>query len=206
MMLDSPTLTGRFVELRQLRPDDDIALLDAASRDRTTYGLTMVPDSAAAMARYITTLLEGQARGSVVPFVQIRRSDGELLGCTRFMELQWWASAEAPVEVEIGGTWLTAAAQRTPINTEAKLLLLTHAFEVWDVQRACLCTDARNERSRAAIERIGASFEGILRSHRPSTATGEQGRARNSAMFSIVAAEWPAVKQQLEHRLPERFR
>lgn len=205
-MLDSPTLTGRFVELRQLRLDDAAALLDAANRDRSTYGLTMVPGSAEGMHRYIETLLDAQHNGSVVPFVQIRLSDDALLGCTRFMELQWWASTEAPVEVEIGGTWLTADAQRTPVNTEAKLLLLNHAFETWNVQRACLCTDARNERSRAAIERIGAKFEGILRSHRPSTAPGEQGRARDSALFSIIAAEWPAVKQRLQERLQDKPR
>jgi len=98
---------------------------------------------------------------------------------------------------EIGHTWLAASAVRTPANTEAKLLLLTHAFETWRVLRVCLHTDVRNERSRAAIERIGGKFEGILRAHRMAA----DYTPRDSARFSIVAPEWPDVKQKLRSRL-----
>ena len=91
------------------------------------------------------------------------------------MELRWWRGRPDPDEVEIGGTWLAADVQRTAVNTEAKLLLLTHAFDVWNVDRVALATDERNERSRAAIARLGATFEGILRNHRPSRVPGEDG-------------------------------
>ena len=101
--------------------------------------------------------------------------------------------------MEIGATFLAASAQRTPVNTEAKLLMLTHAFEVWGVQRVSLKTDARNERSRAAIERLGARYDGTLRRHMP--AYGPGGGPRDSAFFSILSEEWPAVKSHLETRL-----
>src|ERR1700732_1606417 len=102
-----------------------------------------------------------------------------------------------PDGCEIGYTWLAASAMRTAANTEAKLLMLTHAFEEWGVQRVCFHTDVRNERSRAALSRIGARFEGVLRAHR----LGADLTARDSARFSVVATEWPAVKQRLRERL-----
>jgi RimJ/RimL family protein N-acetyltransferase len=104
----------------------------------------------------------------------------------------------SPYAVEIGGTWLAASAQRTGINAEAKLLLLRHAFEVWRVGRVDLKTDARNERSRAAIQGIGAVPEGVLRNWQPSLVPGEEHELRDSALFSIVDADWPAVEQHLE--------
>ena len=112
--------------------------------------------------------------------------------------MRWWdapatcdwsggQAATCPTEVEIGGTWLAASAQRTPINTEAKYLLLSNAFDTWNVHRVAICTDARNTQSRTAILRIGASFEGILRSHRGSYAPGEENIvARDSAMYSVI--------------------
>ena len=107
--------------------------------------------------------------------------------------------------MEIGGTWLAADAQRSAINTEAKLLLLTQAFDVWDVFRVAIATDARNTRSRSAIERIGASFEGIMRSHRPNAGPlTEPGRPRDTAMHSIISSEWPAVRALLMERLDAR--
>ena len=105
----------------------------------------------------------------------------------------------APDVVEIGATFLAASAQRTPVNTEAKLLMLTHAFEVWGVLRVSLKTDARNERSRAAIERLGARYDGTLRRHMP--AYGPGGGPRDSAFFSILSEEWPEVKSRLQSRL-----
>ena len=117
------------------------------------------------------------------------------------MELRRWRGRDEPDEVEIGGTWLAPDAQRSPINTEAKLLLLVHAFDVWQVTRVALATDVRNERSRRAIERIGARFEGTLRHHRPSLSPGEEGRARDTALFAITDDDWPDVRSNLARRL-----
>ena len=143
------------------------------------------------MEAYVNWLLADAANDHVVPFAQRRLSDGELVGCTRYLNVTWWPNRDLPTEVEIGGTWLGATAQRSPINAEAKLLLLTNAFETWGVHRVAICTDALNERSRRAIERIGTTFEGILRT------TG----ARNVVDFySIIAHEWPAIRADLRKR------
>ncbi len=197
------TLTGSLVQLEPLRADHIGDLARAASADRSTYGFSGVPNGEAPMRTYVGSILADRDRGAVVPFVQRRRSDEALVGCTRFMELRHWRGRPEPDEVEIGGTWLTASAQRSGINTEAKLLLLAHAFDTWNVWRVALCTDVRNERSRAAIERIGATFEGVLRKHRPAFGDTAGSGPRDSAIFSIVDDEWPAVREQL-HALLER--
>jgi RimJ/RimL family protein N-acetyltransferase len=120
---------------------------------------------------------------------------------TRYMSIRRREGEEIPYAVEIGGTWLCASAQRTGINTEAKLILLAHAFEVWGVGRVDFKTDARNERSRRAIERLGATFEGVLRHWQPSLVSGEETQLRNSAMYSILDTEWPRVSADLRSRL-----
>lgn len=204
MAIEPLTLRGDHVELLPLAVAHADELATAAAGDRATYAFTEVPDGAEAMAVYITKLLRQRDQDQVVPFAQRRLADGRLVGCTRFMELRWWRGRSAPDEVEVGGTWLAADAQRTPVNTEAKLLLLTHAFDVWQVWRVALCTDARNERSRSAIERIGARFEGVLRNHRPSVMAGEAGQPRDSALFAITAADWPGVHERLRERLTAR--
>jgi len=199
MIPEAPTLTGRTVQLEPLRLDLVDDLVVAANEDRSTYSWTAVPADADSMQRYVQGLLTEQAEGGVVPFAQRRLADGAVVGCTRFMRLEWWGGRAVPDEVEVGGTWLAASAQRTGLNSEAKYLLFRHAFESWTVHRVCLCTDARNLRSRDAIERIGAQFEGILRNHRGSYAHGEAGHsARDSAIFSITSAEWPALRTRLE--------
>lgn len=194
------TLTGRHVELAPLAPDHLDGLLSAATGERATYGFTEVPATPEHMARYIDNLLAKRRAGTDLPFVQRRRDDGRLIGCTRYLEIRRWHGTE-PDEVEIGGTWLAADAQRTALNTEAKLLLLTQAFDVWGVDRVAVATDVRNDRSRRAIERIGARFEGVLRHHRLSTVEGEVGRPRDTALYSITDDEWPAVRQDLADRL-----
>ncbi len=201
MWIEPFSLRGTHVELVPLQLDQAGELAAAAALDRSTYGFTEVPDDAEAMERYVAKLLAQRDAGAAVPFAQRRQADGRLVGCTRFMELRFWWDRPTPAEVEIGGTWLAADAQRSPINTEAKLLLLTHAFEAWGVGRVALCTDARNERSRRAIERLGARLEGILRHHRPSTAPGEVGRLRDSALYALTDEEWPAVRDALRGRL-----
>lgn len=194
-------LIGEHVALEPLEVGHVDDLLAAASEDRATYTWTKVPADAASMQTYIENLLHEQSEGRTVPFVQRRLIDGQLVGCTRFMDIRSWSGRGVPDEVEVGGTWLAASAQRTPLNTEAKLLLYTHAFDVWGVYRLALATDARNERSRAAIERSGARFEGVLRNHRWSYAPGEEGQPRDTALFSITTADWPDVKARLTERL-----
>ncbi len=195
------TLRGVHVELVPLDAGHAAGLAAAAAIDRTTYDYTNVPDGAEEMAEYVATLLAARDADGAVPFAQRLAGDGRLVGCTRFMELRWWWPERAvPAEVEIGGTWLAADVQRSPVNAEAKLLLLTHAFDVWGVGRVALCTDVRNARSRAAIERIGARFEGVLRHHRPSSAPGEAGRLRDTALYAMTDEDWPAVRTALTAR------
>lgn len=202
MLLEPFTLTGRHVRLEPLAPHHAEALVAAAGADRSTFGWTAVPADLASMQQYIAGLLGDAAARTAVPFAQVRVADGTTIGCTRFLDLRWWAARDTPAEAEIGGTWLTASAQRTAINSEAKLLLLTHAFEVWRVERLAICTDERNERSRAAIERLGASFEGVLRHHRQQAGHHTvPGAPRHTAVYSILPAEWPAVRSRLEARL-----
>ena len=183
--------------LERLRPDHVADIAVAGSGDRSTFGWTGVPGTEAEAEAYVAGLLADAARSRVAPFVQRRTADGAIVGCTRFMSPWWPLGRRDPDEVEIGGTWLAADAQRSPVNTEAKLLLLTHAFDVWSVQRVAICTDDRNDRSRRAIERLGASFEGVLRRHRPSTAAGEAGTLRNTAVYSIIADDWPLLRSRL---------
>jgi RimJ/RimL family protein N-acetyltransferase len=202
MRLEPFTLTGRHVVLEPLSREHAPELLRAADEDRSSYGFTPVPADLAAMEAYVDWLLTDAAKDSVVPFAQRRTEDGALVGCTRYLNVAWWADRVQPAEVEIGGTWLGATAQRTPINTEAKLLLLDHAFDVWHVHRVAICTDALNERSRRAIERVGASFEGILRRHRASTGHATvPGTPRDTAVYSIIDDEWPRVRAGLQARL-----
>jgi RimJ/RimL family protein N-acetyltransferase len=201
--LERITLTGRHVQLEPLQLDLVDELVAAATIERGTYAFTDVPRDVDAMITYVTGLLHEQAAARVLPFAQRRLDTGELAGCTRLMDLRWWRGRSEPDEVEIGGTWLASTAQRTPINTEAKYLLLSHAFEHYGVWRVQLCTDEDNARSRAAIERIGARFEGILRNHRLRYNTPVPA-PRNTAVFSITDAEWPEVKERLAQRLAER--
>ncbi len=195
------TLTGTHVQLEPLSLDHVHQLVVAANEDRSSFGWTSVPETAAAMTGYVSTLLANAEQGQVVPFAQRRLGDLRIVGCTRFMEIRHWTGRELPDEVEVGGTWLAASAQRTAINTEAKLLLMTHAFEAWQVRRLAICTDARNTQSRTAILRTGATFEGILRNCRASAVAGETGLLRDTAAYSILDSEWPDVEANLRLRL-----
>lgn len=198
---DQPVLSGSFIQLEPLAVDHVHQLLVAANEDRTTYHWTQVPETVAGMRTYVNGLLSDAKVGTVMPFVQRRQVDQRVVGCTRYLEIKRWSGAQFPDEVEIGGTWLARSAQRTAANSEAKLLLLTHAFETWNVQRVAICTDARNVQSRSAIERLGATLEGILRHHRASVAPGEAGIARDTAAYSILPDEWPAIKTRLRAQL-----
>jgi RimJ/RimL family protein N-acetyltransferase len=186
-----------LVRLEPLRVDHAPGLVAAAGERRDAYGFTVVPDGIDAMLSYIRGQLVRVEGGDHVPFAQVRLTDSRVVGHTSLCTLRFPDGSTTPFAAEIGWTWLAASAQRTGINTEAKLLLMTHAFDTWRVARLDLKTDARNARSRAAIARLGASFEGVLRSWQPSVAPGEEGRYRDSAMFSVVASEWPAVRDRL---------
>ena len=199
--IESFELRGRFVRLTPMTIADVDGLLAAAAEDRATYGFTTVPGDRDAMAAHVAGLIALRERGQDVPFTTRDAVDDRIVGSTRFLWLRSYFDREAPDAVEIGGTWLAASAQRTPVNTEAKLLMLGHAFETWGVQRVDLKTDARNARSRAAIERIGARLDGVVRNWQPSLVPGEEGRPRDSALYSIVPSEWPAVRASLQQRL-----
>jgi N-acetyltransferase len=191
--LDVPVLHGSSVRLEPLamRHASDLAL--AAEEDRSSYAFTMVP-RAAEVERYLAAQL---SRDGLTPFAQVRVQDGRAVGCTAFWDPRTWPGRHDLRAIEVGWTWLGASAQGTGINVEAKLLLFTYAFETLDVARVDLKTDARNARSRRAIERLGARFEGVLRNWSPSWAPGEEGMLRDSAMFSVIAAEWPTVQTAL---------
>jgi RimJ/RimL family protein N-acetyltransferase len=190
-------LPGRFVLLEPMRPDHIDEIAAAGDGDRSSFGYTQVPDGQDEAADYVHWLLDDAAHGRAAPFVQRRVVDGAVVGCTRFLNPLWPLGRDDPDEVEIGGTWLSAAAQRTPINSEAKLLLLSHAFHVWQAQRVAICTDARNEQSRRAIERLGATFEGVMRRHRRSTRAGEVDTLRDTATYSITIEDWPSIEMRL---------
>ena len=200
-VLEIPTLSGNHVRLAPLERGYAAALADAANEDRSSYGFTLVPDDEASMSRYIDDLLAQWRDGEAVPFVQLDATRGRPVGVTRYLTLRWRGGSEVPFAVEIGGTWLAGSAQRSAINTEAKLLLLTHAFDSWRVGRVDFKTDARNARSRTAISRLGATFEGVLRHWQPSYVAGEAGALRDSAMYSVLDDEWPVVRARLEGQL-----
>ena len=196
-------MTGKIVRLEPLDYCHVHGLVDAAAVDPSLYQWSPVPQGEPAAARYIETALAWRDAGTAVPFAIVRLSDGAVIGSTRFWNLERWAWPEGHSRrdslfdgCEIGWTWLTSSAIRSGANTESKLLMLTHAFETWQVLRVCLHTDARNVRSRAAIERIGGKYEGILRAHRMAA----DFTPRDSVRYSIVAAEWPDVRRRLQAR------
>jgi N-acetyltransferase len=199
--LDVPDMVGTLVRLENLGHHHLDGLVDAAAEDRATYDYTAVPVGHEAMREYVNGHLAARAAGETIPFAQVRAVDGRVVGMTRYLTIRVRPGDMIPFAVEIGGTWLGASAQRSGINIDAKRLLLTHAFESWKVKRVDFKSDARNERSRTAIAALGATFEGVLRSWQPSQAAGEDDGLRDSAMYSIIEAEWPAVHSTLRARL-----
>jgi len=202
---ESPVLTGRHIRLELLSVLHSDGLAAASATDPTLYQWTPVPQGKIEVARYVETALSWRDAGTAIPFAIVRVSDNVVIGSTRFWNLERWAwppnhprqGRNFPDACEIGYTWLTRPAIRSAVNTEAKLLMMQHAFEEWRVFRVCFHTDIRNQRSRAALERIGGKFEGILRSHRMAA----DYIPRDSARFSIIEAEWPQVKQRLNQML-----
>jgi RimJ/RimL family protein N-acetyltransferase len=200
-------LGGSPVRLVPMSLDHVDALTAAATADRSTFDLAPIPRVRAQMVAYVERALADQAALRNVPFVV--EQGGAILGAYRLMSLEWWSWPDGPVLVdgdprvppadppdvaEIGHAWIVPGAQRTPVNTAACYLLMRQAFDVWNVHRLVLKTDARNTRSRNAITRLGGKLEGILRSHSPAA----DGIVRDVAMFSIVRAEWPETRMRLE--------
>jgi N-acetyltransferase len=193
-------LVGKLVRLEPLGYQHVPGLVAAAADGAELYRWSAVPQDEAQVRAYVETAIAARDDGTAVPFAVVRAADDTVIGSTRFFDLAWWPwpdgrNRTGPDTCEIGYTWLSPSAIRTGANTEMKRLMLTQAFDVWQVQSVSLHTDAQNQRSRQAMERIGARFEGVLRAHR----LGRDLRPRDSARFSVTADEWPAVRQHLEH-------
>ena len=190
--LDSPVLTGAHVRLEPLRPDHAPDVLAAADDDEVFRWLSITrprtpAEAEAVVDRYLSV--------PVVPWVQIAQTTGRVVGLTTYYDVDPTLRT-----VAIGFTWLSRAAWRTGINTEAKLLLLRRAFDDLDCVRVVWHTDLRNERSQAAIARLGATREGVLRKHR----LRPDGTWRDTVTFSMLDDEWPAARERLEARLAAR--
>jgi RimJ/RimL family protein N-acetyltransferase/GNAT superfamily N-acetyltransferase len=196
--LDQLTLNGRKVRLEPLSYRHVPGLVAAAAHGAELYRWTTVPRDEAQARRYAETAVAARDRGTAVPFAVVRVADEVVIGSTRFWDLGFWpwpdGRRDAPDTCEIGHTWLSPGAIRTGANTEMKRLMLTHAFEVWQVASVCLHTDARNQRSREAMARFGARFEGILHAHRLAADL----TPRDSARFVVTAADWPVVRLRLD--------
>jgi N-acetyltransferase len=193
------TLAGQVVRLEPLQHQHVPGLVAAAASGAELYRWSAVPQDQAQVREYVEAAIAARDHGTAVPFAVVRAADDTVIGSTRFFDFGWWPWPDGhdrtgPDTCEIGYTWLSPAAIRTGANTEMKRLMLTHAFEVWRVQSVCLHTDARNQRSRDAMQRIGARYEGILHAHR----LGTDGKPRDSARFSVTAAEWPAVRRRFD--------
>jgi RimJ/RimL family protein N-acetyltransferase len=191
----SQTLEGRLVRLEPLRAEH-LDGLWAASRDPRTWQWLSIsrPATRAGLAAWADAALEAAEAGAELPFATV--ADGRVVGSTRFLALR-----PEHRSVEIGWTWLHPDVWGTGVNVEAKLLMLTHAFETWGCRRVELKTDALNERSRAALEALGATFEGIHRQHM----LVRGGESRDTAWYAILDGDWAAVRARLLERRERRF-
>jgi N-acetyltransferase len=199
-VLTAPVLEGDLVRLEPLDHRHAADLATAAEEDRDAYAFTWVP-TADEVGSYIDAQLARAATGRLAPYAQVSKTSGRAVGATAYWDPRPWPDRPGLYAVEVGFTWLAASAQGTGVNTEAKLLLFGNAFEEWDVARVDLKTDARNLRSRAAIESVGGRFEGVLRNWSRSWSPGEEGHLRDSAVYSIIATEWPDCRARLAARL-----
>lgn len=210
---ETVTLRSEQIILEPLAMRHVGGLVQAATESRDSYGFTLVPADRDSMARYVQAALDDQSTGWALPFAVRDGRSGRVIGSTRFLDLDYWSWPPAwppgrsvpapdatPTVAEIGSTWLAASAQRTGSNTGMKLLMLGHAFDGWGALRVTLKTDARNHRSRTAIENIGGRFEGIRRAH----ARAVDGTVRDSAYYSVLAEEWPQIRARLKARLSAR--
>ncbi len=192
-MLVAPTrLAGRHVCMLPLTLAHCDALCAIGLNEELWRWTTMQIQTREQMRAYVEAALREQAEGKSLPFATTEKSTGRVVGCTRFGNID-----AANQRVEIGWTWVGREWQRTAVNTEAKLLMLQHAFETWGCLRVEFKTDSCNARSRAALLRLGAKEEGTLRNHMIT----DTGRVRHSVYYSIIDSEWPEVKARLQHKL-----
>jgi N-acetyltransferase len=192
MVIAPVILEGRHVRLEPLTPRHAAGLAEVGLDEDLWRWIPTPVRTPEEMSGYVQTALDEQTKGSALPFVLVERSSGRVIGSTRYGNID-----RDHYRVEIGWTWVARQWQRTAINTEAKYLLLRHAFERLKCIRVELKTDSLNERSRAAILRIGAREEGVFRNHMITAS----GRIRHSVYFSILDSEWPEVKGQLAEKL-----
>ncbi|GIH98137.1 N-acetyltransferase [Planobispora takensis] len=203
------TLSGRSARLEPLSLAAVDELVAAAGEDRTTYAFTRVPHGREEMVSYVEAALAEQAEGRAMPFAIRWLHTDRIVGATRLMNLEYWqgpmpwppgshgAVGEVPSVADIGYTWLAASAQGTGVNRESKYLMLSLAFETWQVHRITLKADVRNLRSRAAIEVLGAHLDGVRRAE----SRGADDTVRDTAFYSILSSEWPLVRERLHARL-----
>ena len=193
-MLGPVVLEGPHVRLEPLRREDAPRLVEAAQDEEIWSWMSSDLRTLPPLERWIDLALSAQERGEEYPFAVVRRSEGRIIGSTRYMDVQ-------PTQrgVEIGWTWYSRDAWGGVVNPEAKYLLLRHAFEEWGAIRVCLKTDGLNVHSQNAIRKLGATYEGTLRNHR----IRRDGTYRHTVMFSIIESDWPEVKRSLERRIAE---
>ncbi|WP_026343358.1 GNAT family N-acetyltransferase [Nocardia sp. BMG111209] len=212
------TLTGRHVRLEPLAPHHVPGLAEAGATDREVYAFTPVPHGPAEAAAYVAQAMTDHMAGTALAFAMIATADGRVLGSTRFTRFDYWQGPMVwpivhglpvgdpvlaiPDAAEIGNTWLSPRARGTGVNLESKLLLLQHAFEVWRVRRIAMRADVRNLRSRIAIERLGATSDGVRRAH----SRGLDGEVRSTAFYSILDEEWPVARGTIEQQLASSSR
>ncbi|WP_405134874.1 GNAT family N-acetyltransferase [Nocardia sp. NBC_01388] len=215
------SLTGRLVRLEPLAPHHASGISEAAAGNRDDFAFTPVPHGVDEALEYVAQALSGHAAGTSLAFAIIAVASGRILGSTRFTRFDYWqgplvwplvhglppgdALMAVPDAAEIGNTWLSPEARGTGINLESKMLLLQHAFETWRVRRITFRADVRNHRSRLAIERLGATSDGVRRAH----SRGLDGEVRSTAFYSILEDEWPTVRATIEGQfsaLPVRNR
>ncbi|MEP6733561.1 MAG: GNAT family protein [bacterium] len=195
MKLSPVVLEGTVVRMEPLTLDHVGALCEVGL-DPSLWALTSIRvNSEADMREYVMEALADQQAGTALPFVTVERTSGTVIGSSRFGNY-----VPAHRRIEIGWTWITPSRQRSAVNTEAKLLMLTHAFEALGCRRVELKTSTKNARSRAAMLRIGATEEGTLRQHMINA----DGSSRDSVYFSVIDGEWPDVKTRLQARLTAR--
>ena len=194
MNIEPVILEGKFVRLEPMRVDHLPALCKVGLDPSLWEWTNALVKDESDMERYLREALADQALGTAVPFVTIDRKTDKVVGSTRFGNID-----TKNRKVEIGWTWINPEWQRTPINSEAKLLMFAHAFEVWKCVRVELKTNRYNEKSRAAMTRIGCVEEGILRNHM----IRENGQYRDSVYFSIIESEWEKVRDDLSAKVNE---
>lgn len=195
MLVEPITLEGQHVRLEPLKPEHEAQLCEVGLDQELWRWIPTQIRTPQEMRAYIERALREQAAGVSLPFATIEKDGGRAIGSTRFGNIDW-----ANRHVEIGWTWIGRPWQRKAVNTEAKYLMLRQAFEGWNCIRVEFKTDSLNQRSRAAIGRLGAQEEGTLRNHMIT----HSGRLRHTVYFSIINSEWPAVKAGLEDKLARR--